>query len=93
MADPLLIEERDFEAEKTVRRALACDPRSSHGHWMLRSILAQSGRFTEAEAAFSQSIAVNPRQGTAYYDLVRCRQLGDADRPLIERMLGCCTLP
>jgi tetratricopeptide (TPR) repeat protein len=88
LVDALLLEERDVEAEQAVRRALVHDPRSSYGHWLMGFIQAQAGRFTAAEAAFTQSIALNPRQGIAYYNLVRSRKLGAADRPLIERMRG-----
>jgi tetratricopeptide (TPR) repeat protein len=86
----LLIEEKDAEAEVAVRRVLARDEdkNSSPAHWMLGTILAESGRFNEAVAAFERSIALGSQQGIGYYDLARVRSFTDADRPLIKRMLA-----
>jgi tetratricopeptide (TPR) repeat protein len=80
------IEDKDHEAEIALRRALARDQRSSAGHWMLGTILTEAGKFNEAWEEFERSIALEPLQGIAYYDLVRTRTLCETDRPLIERM-------
>ncbi len=83
----LTLDKRDAEAEAELRRVLEADPANGDGHWLLGRILAESGRFTEARAAFEHALAANPTQGAVYYDLVRAASIGEADRPLIERML------
>jgi tetratricopeptide (TPR) repeat protein len=83
----LLVEGKDVEAEMATRRLLAQSPHTSVGRWTLGTILAEAGRFEEAFNEFNQSIILNPQHGLAYYDLVRCRTIVEADWPLIERML------
>ena len=84
----LTLEKRDGEAEAELRRVLEADPANGDGQWLLGRILAESGRFAEARAAFEIAVAANPTQGAVYYDLVRARRVDEADRPLIERMLA-----
>jgi tetratricopeptide (TPR) repeat protein len=84
----LLLEKNNDDAETEVRRALAGDPGSADGYWLLGRILAESGRFAEARAAFVQSIALDPRQGAVYYDLSNSYTLSEDDRPLIAQMLS-----
>ena len=86
LANALLIEERDSEAESQLRRVVALDPKNSAARWMLGSVLSEGGRFDLAEAEFAAAVAADPLQAVAWYDLVRCRRLGPADRPLIDRM-------
>ena len=84
----LILETKDAEAEAEVRAALALDPKHYDGHWLLGRILTEGGRFSEAGAAFERSVALNPKQGVVYYDLVRSRTMTRADRPLIDQMLA-----
>jgi len=84
----LLLEKNNTDAELEARRALAADPRSADGYWLLGRILAEAGRFAEARAALEQSVTLNPRQGAVYHDLVNSYTLSEADRPLIVQMLA-----
>jgi tetratricopeptide (TPR) repeat protein len=84
----LMVEKKDAEAEAEVRGALEADPANADGHWLLGRILAEAGRFQEARAAFEASLAQGPGQAAIYYDLVRSYRLGEADRPLVSRMLA-----
>ena len=83
-----LLEGRDDDAEKFVKRAIALNSSSYFAQWQLGTIQADSGRFVEAEASFAQSIKLNPRQGSSYYDLVHCRTCTEIDRPLLAQMLS-----
>jgi tetratricopeptide (TPR) repeat protein len=83
----LLAEGDHAAAEAAMRVLLVSDPDTSVGHWVLGTILAEAGRFKEAFAEFNQSVTLNAHQGLVYYDLVRCRIIGEADRPLLDRML------
>ena len=86
LARALVIEERDGEAETALRRAVALDPKNSAARCMLGNLFSEAGRFDMAETEFAAAVAIDPRQADAWYDLVRCRRLGAADRVLIERM-------
>lgn len=83
----LMIEGRASEAEAEARRAVSLDLRSGYGFWLLGRILTEAGRFAEARSALERAIELDPQLGGVYYDLVRARSLGEADRPLIRRML------
>jgi tetratricopeptide (TPR) repeat protein len=84
----LTIEKRDAEAEAQVRQALAEDGASADGWWLLGRILAEAGRFEEARAALERSLALEPRQGAVWLDLVRSCRLTEAERPWLGRMLA-----
>ena len=81
-------ENRLAEAEAALRGIVADDPRSADAWWMLANVLAQAGDFEGAAAGHEKSLAINPNQGGAWYDLVRGRRLTQADRPLVARMLA-----
>jgi tetratricopeptide (TPR) repeat protein len=83
----LMIEGAAGEAEAEARRAVSLDPRNGYGFWLLGRILAEAGRFAESRDALERSIQLEPQLGGAYYDLVRTGTLGEADRPLVNRML------
>ncbi len=84
----MMIEKEDVEAEAELRRVLTADPDSSDAWWLLGRILAETGRLDKARAAFERSVALNPKQGAVYYDLVRAYTLSQADRPLVDQMLA-----
>jgi len=83
----LMVEGKSVEAEAEARRVIELDPESADGFWLLGRVLSETGRFVEARAALEQAVTLEPRLGVAYYDLVRARQIGSEDRPLVERML------
>ena len=59
-ARELLLEDRDAEAEKVLRKALAVDPENALAHELLGGLLSELGRFDEARACFEQAIAIAP---------------------------------
>lgn len=82
-----LIEEEDLAAaEAALRTAAALDPRSSEAHRLLGNIQRETGRFVEAERALSRAIELDRSQIAAYHDLVQCKKLTEADRPLLAQM-------
>jgi tetratricopeptide (TPR) repeat protein len=83
-ARALLTEDRDEEAERALRRTLALDPANAMAYDLLGNLLAEFGRFDEAYDCFARAIAIAPLMAGSYYDLVRCRPVGD-DR-LLARM-------
>lgn len=46
------------------------------------------GRFEEAIACFEQSISLDPCHTVAYFALMTSKKIGEADWPMIERILG-----
>ncbi|HLZ82641.1 MAG TPA: sulfotransferase, partial [Caulobacteraceae bacterium] len=82
----LLTENRGDEAEPLLRRITADDPASADAWWMLAHVRTEAGDFGEATEALERSLALQPHQGGAWYDLARSRRLTEADRPLIARM-------
>ena len=85
-ARALLTEDRDAEAEKLLRQTLALDGGNAMAHDLLGNLLAESGRFAEAEACFAHAVAIAPLLAGSYYDLVRCRRLTAADDAVLARM-------
>jgi tetratricopeptide (TPR) repeat protein len=91
-ARALLAEERDAEAEASLRRMLALDRTNAMALDLLGNLLAESGRFDEARGYFARAIAQAPLMAGSYYDLVRCRPVteGDGDLPArMEAALAC----
>ncbi len=84
-ARALLTEDRDAEAEKVLRQTVALDPSNAMAHDLLGNLLAEFGRFDEAEACFARAIELAPLLAGSYYDLVRCRPVADDDG-LVARM-------
>jgi len=85
-ARALLIEDRNQEAEKVLRKILARDPANAMAHDLLGNLLAEFGRFDEARDCFERAIAIAPLLGGSYYDLVRCRPVTSGDDGLLQRM-------
>jgi tetratricopeptide (TPR) repeat protein len=86
LATVLSEERQEAAAEDCLRRAIAGDPRSSEAHSRLGDLLGRLGRFDEAIACFERAIDLDPRRTVAYFGLVSCKQIREADRPLIARM-------
>jgi tetratricopeptide (TPR) repeat protein len=83
-----LAEDNGTEAEALLRDTIALDPGNSEAHRLLGNRLRETGRFDEAAACLSKAIDLDPTQIAAYHDLVYCKKLADADRPLMTRMLS-----
>jgi tetratricopeptide (TPR) repeat protein len=85
-ASALLIEDRDGEAEASLRAWQALNPDNPDMNEMLGGVLSDSGRFDEAARAYETALDKDPGRIGLFYDLVRLRKFTDADRPVIERM-------
>ena len=85
-ARALLAEDRDAEAERVLRQALALDPANPMALDLLGNLLADAGRFDAARACFAAAIARAPLMAGSYYDLVRCRRITPADAGLLAEM-------
>src|ERR1700733_12200667 len=59
-ARALLIEDRNQEAEKVLRKTLALDPRNAMAYDLLGNLLSEFGRFDEARDCFQRAIAIAP---------------------------------
>ncbi len=92
-ARALLTEDRDAEAEKVLRRTLALDPANAMAHDLLGNLLAELGRFEEAEACFARATDIAPLLAGSYYDLVRCRPVTLDDAGLMARMEAALATP
>ena len=86
LARALIIEGRDAEAETALRRAMALGGANGEALSLLGTLLSEAGKFDDALETYTQAVTLDPRQARAWYDLVRCRRLTEADRPLIARM-------
>jgi len=85
-ARALLAEDRDAEAERVLRRLLRLEPDHPMATDLLGLVLAESGRLVEARDCFERATRAAPNLAGSYYELVRCRRLGAADRDLPARM-------
>ncbi len=86
-----LIEDRDEQAERMLRRILALAPDDATALDLLGMVLANAGRLDEARDAYARAITVAPALAGSYYDLVRCRRLVPLDQPLVARMQAALT--
>ncbi len=84
----LMARDRMEEAEERVRRLIERNPASADAHRLLGNLLGETGHFDEALKHIERAIALQPQSVSAYYGLVVCRRLTEADRPLISRMLS-----
>ncbi len=85
-AKALVLENREAEAEQTLRDALLLEPGNAVALELLGTVLADLGRFDEAREILLQAIDRSPLQAGCYYDVARCRRFTPADAPLIARM-------
>jgi tetratricopeptide (TPR) repeat protein len=88
-----LAEGRDVEAEKILRQALALDRSNAIALDLLGTLLADWGRFDEAETMFLRAIDLAPLRAGSFYEVVRGRRIGKEDGALLARMQAACGLP
>ncbi len=88
----LMLEKRDAEAQKSLRRAVALAPTDAAALDLLGVSLAEAGDFAEASEYFERALAQSPTMVGSYYDLVRCSRV-DLGSDLIERMSKAKDLP
>jgi Flp pilus assembly protein TadD len=88
MARALLLENRDDEAEKVLRRVLRTEPNNAIALDLLGNLLADAGRFEDARRYFIRAIETSPALAGSYYDVARCGRIGSGseDAELIVRM-------
>ncbi len=92
-ARALLLEGRDEDLERALRRAIALDPKDALAHELLGGVLANAGNFDQAALSYERALREAPDMVGAYYDLVRCRRMTQEDAPLIDRMRAAAALP
>jgi tetratricopeptide (TPR) repeat protein len=92
-ARALLTADRDDEAERVLRQALARDPADAMAYDLLGNLLAEYGRFDEAHDCFARAIALAPLMAGTYYELVRCRSVTTADHDVLARMGAALAMP
>jgi tetratricopeptide (TPR) repeat protein len=92
-ARALLTEDRNQEAEETLRGTLVADPRNAMAYELLGNLLSEFGRFDEARACFERAIAIAPLLAGSYYDLVRCRPVTNGDKDLLQEMQAALATP
>ncbi|HEU0157195.1 MAG TPA: tetratricopeptide repeat protein, partial [Stellaceae bacterium] len=76
------------EAETVLRQAVALDPASAPLRFFLGHVLGETGRFDESMASLERAIELDPRLARAYHSLCQSKRIGDADQPLMARMLA-----
>jgi tetratricopeptide (TPR) repeat protein len=88
MARALLLENRDAEAEKVLRRVLRTEPNNAVAQDLLGNLLADAGRFGEARRYFIRAIEISCTLAGSYYDVARCGRIGPGseDAELLARM-------
>jgi len=87
MARALLVENRDAEAEKVLRRVLETERDHPVALELLANTLADAGRFSDARRYFLRAIEQAPGLAGCYYEVVRCGRVEPGDAPqLVARM-------
>jgi Tfp pilus assembly protein PilF len=88
MARALLLEHRDAEAEKVLRRILGTDPNNAVALDLLGNLLADGGRFVDARRYLLRAIEKSPWLAGSYYEVARCARIepGPESAELIARM-------
>jgi tetratricopeptide (TPR) repeat protein len=86
MAMSLIGEDKVHEAEKFAKRAAELDPMNSGAAGYYGRTLQSLGKIDLANEEFRRSIALEPRQGSAYHALVHNQKLTEADRDLVNSM-------
>ena len=86
-ARSLLIERRDDEAERKLRRAVEIEPNDGAALALLGTLQTDSGAFEEAASCFERALALpGHKYEDLYYDLARCRKITTRDADLVERL-------
>ena len=88
LARALLLENRDPEAEKVLRRVLRTEPNNAVALDLLGNLLADAGQFGEARRCFLGAIEKSPWLAGSYYDVARCGRIapGAEGTELLARM-------
>jgi tetratricopeptide (TPR) repeat protein len=86
LAQALALDGRVVEAETPALAAMAMDPTDGSAIAVEAFILQTLGRMEDAHAHCMRSIALESRQGIAYFIASRCRKSNPDDRALIEEM-------
>jgi Flp pilus assembly protein TadD len=86
-AKSLIAELRFADADARLRQAIALDPTDWPSHWVLGSMLSDTGRVDEAIECFNQTIALQPQYVGAYFSRVSAKRVTPDDQDLIDRML------
>ena len=88
MARALLLEHRDGEAEKVLRRVLGTDPNNAVALDLLGNLLSDAGRFVDARRYLLRAIEKSPWLAGSYYEVARCARVepGPESAELIARM-------
>lgn len=92
-ARALLMEDRNQDAERVLRKALALDPRNAMALDLLGNLLSEFGRFDEARECFERAIATAPLLAGSYYELARCRPVTQDDAGLLQQMTAALETP
>jgi tetratricopeptide (TPR) repeat protein len=88
-----LVDHRDAEAERILRRTLALHRGNAVALELLGNLLADSARFAEAREMLLQAVEQSPLHAGSYYDIVRCRRVQPCDSRLIASMRAALAVP
>lgn len=93
MARALLIESRDEEAQKVLRRVLSDEPQNAVALDLLGRCLAAAGRFDESRRYLLRAIDNCAGLAGSYYEVARSGRITPEDKDLIERMRAAVSSP
>ncbi len=85
-AKALIAEGVPAEAEACLRQATVLDPDHWQAHWVLGSMLSESGQFDAAIECFERTIALQPQYTGAYFSLISAKRISSDDRELIGKV-------
>ncbi len=85
-ARALLIEGDNAAVERVLREWQAISPDDPDMNELLGTVLCDAGRFEEADPLLEKVLAADPRRTGTFYELLRGRRVGQADRGIIDRM-------
>ena len=92
-ARALLMMDRDVDAERLLREAVAADPANADAQDLLGNLLADWGRFDEARPCFERAVETAPLLAGSWYELVRCRRVTQDEQGLMARMAKALATP
>ena len=92
-AQAMRAEQRTDDAERSLRRAIAHDPKHAPAQAILGDILSDAGRFEEASACYAAALENAPGMVQVYYNFARCRRLTAADAALVDAMRSSLAIP
>jgi tetratricopeptide (TPR) repeat protein len=86
-AGVLIAKEKFADAAQLLRRAVARDPGNFEAIVALAEVLSYMGEFEASIAQYERALALGSDATVAWSGLVQIKQMTDADRPLITRVL------